>query len=206
MARDPSDRLKIPAVTSKPAIVWGLGTLVAVFAVSAYVYVTQPSNRWAVWAVVGLTALFVVFAATRRCWIETETGTVVWQRFWFSRTRVRLEDASEVEYLAVRNGTLQLALRSPESRRRRLLPLLMLTMYVERSQRPDVLAGLADQIEKWSHAQIYGRLPKELRAQAKHVAAGGGPHDSPLARYVKKDLTAGIAAGGAAGGGAGLFG
>jgi hypothetical protein len=206
MAHDSGDRLKIPAVTSSSAILWGVGTLIVLMGVLAYLSVTQPENRWTLWVILPLVTLFVVFAATRRCWIDTETGTVVWQRFWFSRTRVRLEDASEVEYLAVRNGTLQLALRSPESRRRRLVPLLMLTMYVERSQRPDVLVGLADQIEKWSHAQVYGRLPKELRAQAKHVAAGGGPHDSPLARYVKKDLTAGIAAGGAAGGGAGLFG
>jgi hypothetical protein len=206
VSHDSGDRLKIPAVTSKSAIVWCVGTLIVAMGVLAYLSVTQPENRWTLWVILPLVTLFVLFVATRRCWIETETGTVVWQRFWFSRTYLRLGEARTVEFVSVPNGSLSLGLRAPGVRMRRHLPVIVRTVYVDKSQAPEVLTALADQIQHWVPGQVHGRVPKELRAQAKHIASGGGLRDSPLNRLTQRGLDRGIGAGGAAGGGAGLFG
>lgn len=201
MVDETGPRLRIPPLTGRSAIAWCVGTVVAVVGILGYLYVTQPQNRWAVWVVGLLLVVFVVFLVSRRCWIETATGTVVWQRFWVSRTRLTLKDATAVEFVTNRGGSLSLGVRADRLRAQRHLPILNLTTYVEKSQPPEVLRGLADQLEQWSAVDAYGQVPNELRAQAKHVSSGGEPKDSPLAPRVSHSLSWGPAAGGAAGGG-----
>jgi hypothetical protein len=181
-----SGRLRLFIKTPLSAVAWLVGTLLSVLAAIAFLFVTQPENRWAVWVVLALIVLFVIFVSTGRRWIETSTGTVVWQRCWVLRSRVKLENATSFEFVSDPGVSLAVAIRSPESRRRRNIDVLLLTMYVKGSMAPELLNGFADQIERWSHAQAYGNLPKQLRAQAKHVNSGGEPDASPLARQLTR--------------------
>ena len=50
----------------------------------------------------------------------------------------------------------------------------------DRSQSPEFLRVLADQVERWSPER--GAVVKLLRAQADHVVAGGDVRESPVAR------------------------
>ena len=60
------------------------------------------------------------------------------------------------------------------------LPLVAVDLGGDRSQPPEFLRVLADQIERWAPER--GAVVKLLRAQADHVAAGGDVRESPVAR------------------------
>ena len=64
--------------------------------------------------------------------------------------------------------------------RRRTSPLVAVDLGGDRSQSPEFLHALADQIERWAPQR--GAVVKLLRAQADHVAAGGAVRESPVAR------------------------
>ncbi|HSE72482.1 MAG TPA: hypothetical protein VLA97_17070 [Nocardioidaceae bacterium] len=197
-------RLVVPRLTSRSAIGWFVGTMVVAAAVVGYLTATQPENRWTLWVIVPLFLLLVLAVLSQACWVDTGTGTVVWRRWW-RRSTLTLSRATGVELVTDRGGALLLSLRGPEQRSARYLPVLALTTYVEKSQPPQVLEGLAGQLERWSTAQVYGRVPRELRDQARWVASGGDPKDSPLAGRVGHGISRAAGAGGAVGGGSGLL-
>lgn len=191
-----ADRLEVRRLTSRSGKIWALGTLVAVLGVCGYVFATQPDNRWAVFVLLPLAALFVAFLLVRRTWVETSTGVVV-HRTLVSTARAPLADAGRIELVSNRGGVLLLRVGRRGSRST-YLPILALTDYVQASQPPAILTALAEQIETWAPEQ--SRTAGQLRRQAEHVAHGGTAADSPLASLVSHGVTTAAKGGGAAGG------
>ena len=60
------------------------------------------------------------------------------------------------------------------------VPLAAVDLGGDRSQSPEFLRILADQIEAWAPQR--GAVVKGLRAQADHLGSGGALRESPLAR------------------------
>ncbi|RZS90809.1 hypothetical protein EV189_0038 [Motilibacter rhizosphaerae] len=191
------DRFVLPPLTSRSWWRWITATLVAVVAVAAYVWATQPQDRWAVAAVAVLGAVLVLAVARRAAWVEVSTGTVVKRTLLRGRQRMPLAEAA-VEVRANGGGLATLDVSAGRGRTVRL-PLLALTQYVERSQEAAPLRTLADLVERWSGER--GRTAVDLmRRQADHVAAGGSATTSPLAPLARKNITGAVGAAGAAGG------
>lgn len=197
-----ADRLDVPRLTSRSGKLWAGATLVAVLAVCGYLFATQPQNRWAVFVLVPLAVLFVLWLVVRRTWVETTTGTVV-ERTIFSRREARFADAGKLDLITNRGGGLLLRV-GRQGRGAVLVPVLALTDYVEASQPPSVLRTLADQVEKWAPRQE--RVVSQLRRQAEHVEQGGSAKESPLAPLVSTSMTTAAKGGGAAGSGGSLLG
>lgn len=190
-------RLVIPRLTSRSGWWWSAGTLLAVLAMSAYFFLTQPQNRWAVLVVVPVAALLVAFVLLRRTWVETGTGVVVRVTLLGTR-KVSLGEADKLELANNRGGALLLRVRQRGRRGSVYLPVLLLTDYVRRSQSPAVLEALAEQLETWAPRRR--PVAGQLRRQADHLRTGGSAEDSPLAALVSHGVISAAKAGGAAGG------
>jgi hypothetical protein len=76
-------------------------------------------------------------------------------------------------------GQLMLEVRGAGRRASLHLPLVAVDLGGDRSQPPEVLRALAGQIEAWAPER--GSVARQLRAQADHLAGGGGVRESPLA-------------------------
>jgi hypothetical protein len=143
--------------------------------------ITQPlTNQVA--GVVGVAVLLVflgllVFRSTS---LDTERGLVVrticgvWDRpvAWAGASRVGIRNNNA--------GQALLEVRGEGRHTSTYLPLVAVDLGGDRSQPPEVLRMLADQIERWAPER--GAVVKQLRAQADHVAAGGTVRESPVAR------------------------
>jgi hypothetical protein len=77
-------------------------------------------------------------------------------------------------------GQALLEVRGEGRRTSTYLPLVAVDLGGDRSQPPEFLGILADQIERWAPER--GAVVKLLRAQADHMAAGGAVRESPVAR------------------------
>src|SRR4051794_22198138 len=192
-----SERVPVPRLTSRSALVWVVGTLVVLLAVMGFLAVSQP--QYAVPAVVvALLALVAgVGIASRRQWLEPGTGRFTVEWLWSMRRSVNLADASTVRLVDNRGGGLMLAV-GPRSGRPMMVPVLLLSDYVQESQPADLLRLLADQVDAF--APQPGKVPGRLRRQAEHVAAGGPAAESPLAGLVTHGVTRAAKGGGAASG------
>ncbi|MBO1752818.1 hypothetical protein J4G33_13475 [Actinotalea sp. BY-33] len=193
------ERLVLPRLTTRSALAWGIGTLVVLTAVLAYLGVTDPSTRpWIPWAV-GVVALVVVWVVVSRVTLDPGHGSVTWRRLPRS-TRVELAQATTVAITPSGPSAL-LTLRT--GRRGGSLMLVVVSDYVERSQSAEVLLALADALETHTSTRVRGSVPGELRKQAKHLTAGGSVKASPLAARTSTGLTRAAGGVGAAGGGLG---
>ncbi|MEO5654268.1 MAG: hypothetical protein ABIN79_07750 [Marmoricola sp.] len=192
-----SERLVIPRLSTRSSLLWSLGTLLAVLVVAAYVFASQPENRWAVLASLPVVGLLVAFVVVRSAWVETETGRVVTRTLLGSRTAA-IGDADTLQLITNRGGGLVLQVREKGSRRSTYLAILLLTDYVQRSQDPTILRALAAQVETWAPQRK--SVVKQLLRQAEHLEQGGSAEDSPLAALVTHGVTRAAKAGGAAGG------
>lgn len=192
-----SDRLPVPRLSSRSGLLWSLATLVAVLVGCAFVFVTQPQNRWAVLAFLPIAVVFVAFLLVRSTWVETATGTVV-QRTLLGSRRASLAAADQLQLTTNRGGGLLLQIRRRGSRQTVYLPVLALTDYVRRSQAPATLRALAGQIETFAPQRK--QVAKQLIRQAEHLEAGGSAGDSPLAALVTHGVSTAAKGGGAAGG------
>ena len=121
---------------------------------------------------------FVVFVVTRRIWLDPEHGRLVWEAAGVWRRSVALADASELQ-IRRSAGQALLQVRGKGRRTSSHLALVAVDMGGDRSQPPEVLRALADQIERWAPER--GAVVRMLRAQADHVAAGGAVRESPVA-------------------------
>lgn len=191
------ERLVIPRLTSRSGWWWSAGMLLALGAVVAYLFLTQPQNRWAVLVMAPVAVLLVTFVLLRRTWVETRTGVVSHSTLLGTR-KVALGEADKVELADNRGGALLLRVRRRGARRPVYLPVLLLTDHVRRSQSPDVLEALAEQVETWAPQRR--AVAGQLRRQADHLRTGGSAENSPLASLVSHGLTFAARAGGAAGG------
>lgn len=95
----------------------------------------------------------------------------------------RSAQARGVDLVSNGGGGILLRASPPDRRRRAQVAVLALTLYVERSQDPDLLRLLADTLDR--HGTNGGpAVARQLRAQAAHSDAGGDPRTSPLAALV----------------------
>lgn len=110
--------------------------------------------------------------------LDTATGTLTVPHWWAGWRRVPL--AGGVALLD--DGRQCLVLQIGDDTRARV-PILRLTGPVRRTQRPELLRALADQLDR--HAPAAGPVTDRLRAQAAYLAGGGRPLDSPLAGSIR---------------------
>ena len=185
------DRIKVPRLTSRSWVFWSTATAVGVVAIAVYYGITQPENRWLAAVILAATAITVLGVASSRAWIEPATGTVVRENFWRLRRRAPLRSAKSISLVNNRAGGLHLGIKH---RRTTYVPVLLLTDYVERSQSPEMLRVLADQID--THAPSAAPTAVLLRRQADFIAAGGAAPDSPLAAMTTRGALNAAKAGG----------
>jgi hypothetical protein len=196
--------VRIPALTTRSALRWCVGTAVASLAVVAFLWVTQPENRVYAATLVPALALFFVVLLWQSTWFDPEAGTVTRVRCRRWRRTVRLEPATGAALVPSGGGVLLLALR-PRDARRLFVPVLALTDYVEKSQAPELLRLLAGGLEQ--HRTGGARVVVDaLRKQAAHLEAGGDARTSPLAGAVTYGVVTAAKAGGAGAVGGSLLG
>ena len=88
---------------------------------------------------------------------------------------------AEAESVQVRSNNAGQALLQVEGARgSAYLPLVAVDVGGDRTQSPEFLTLLADEVERWAPQR--GAVVKQLRAQADHVASGGSVRESPIAR------------------------
>lgn len=153
---------------------------VAVPAVVGWAMLTQPAGNQVVAGLIAVAFLgFVVFVVTRRTWLEPDRGLLVRESAGVWRRSAALADAPELR-IRTSGGQALLQVRGQGRRTSSYAALVAVDMGGDRSQPPEVLRTLADQIERW--APHRGTVVTLLRAQADHVAAGGSVRESPIAR------------------------
>lgn len=186
----------VPRLTSRSSRRWVLGTAVLVVGLLGYLWVTEPANRWTAAVVLPLVALVALGALGSRRWVDPDAGTATWQGFFVLRTTVSVQQVSAVELVSNRGGGVLLALRT--GRRRRFLPVLALTPYIQAAQPAEVCRALAALTAACARP---GDVPARLREQAEAVAKGVPPERTPLARLATGWLGRLAGGSGAVGGG-----
>lgn len=177
------ERVRIRPLTSRLHLAWMVATGVAVLVIFTVVFITQPDNRVFVLVVGPLFALYVIALSWRSIWLEPAEGALLMVRWRVYHRRVPLGPGTQIALVPNRAGELLLGARPPSVRRRLYVPILALTVYVERSQDPAVLRLLADTLQR--HGTGGGpTVVRQLRAQAEYIEAGGHPRTSPLAASV----------------------
>lgn len=151
----------------------------AVPAVVVWALFTQPVGNQAAAILIGaLFVGFVVFVVTRRTWLDPDRGLVVREVAGVWRRSIGWADATELRVRRA-GGQALLQVRGEGQRRSTYVPLVAVDVGGDRSQPPEFLTALADQVERW--APHRGAVVKLLRAQAEHVATGGDVRESPVA-------------------------
>lgn len=186
----------VPRLTSRSGIAWLIGTLVVSLGALTYLGVTEP--RYAVGgAALGVVVILAGVAAfSGRQWLDPGEGTVTREWLWCRRRTIALIEARSVRLVNNRGGGLNLTIR-PSHGRTMLVPVLLLSDHVQRSQSPEILRLLADQVQR---SRSGGKVPDQLRRQAVHLEKGGTAQDSPLSGLVTHGVMTAAKAGGAAGG------
>lgn len=175
--------LRVPPLTTRSSLGWLIATGVGGLAVFIVSFATQPENRVFVVVIGPLLALYFVAITWTSTWLDPADGAILLVRYRRFRRRVPLGPGTQVDLVSNRGGGILLRISPPGRRRRAYVSLLLLTMYVERSQDPDLLRLLADTLER--HGTDGGpAVAQQLRAQAEHIDAGGHPRTSPLAALV----------------------
>ncbi len=177
-----TDRVAVPRLLSRSVTLWlsVAAAVIAVPAVVAWAWVTQPENRIPA-VVVGVLLLGGLgFLVLRRTWLDTREGLLVHEVLYLLRRRAAWADAEVVKFTPNRAGQVMLEVRGAGRRTSTYVPLAAVDLGGERSQSPEFLSTLADQIEAWAPQR--GAVVKGLRAQADHLGSGGPLRESPLAR------------------------
>lgn len=187
----------IPRLTSRSGTVWGLATVAAVVVAMGFLAVTQPEYDVPAAVLAVVAVLVVAVLASGGQTIDTATGAITSTRARVLKRSVDLADARTVALVDNRGGGLHLTVK-PRSGRAVLVPVLLLSDHVKRSQSPEILWLLADQVEQ--RCSGAGKVPEQLRRQAAHLDQGGTAEDSPFAALVTHGVMRAAKGGGAAGG------
>lgn len=195
-------RIDFRPMGARSALLWPLGSAVAVLVISGYGFVTDPENR--VFTLFGplLVGFFVFLVIRSKQWCEvTADDAVLVQRRAFKTVRVSLKDAREISLRGNGGGSAQLVARSAAGSTA-FGSLLMVSMYAEGYQRADVLEALIAGAER-NRGKGARETVELLRHQLEYVRAGGPVKTAPLA-VLTMDGTGIIGAAGAAGAAGGL--
>lgn len=200
MRGHPDAATPLPGLSTAWSRLWAIGTLVAVWGVVGWLFLTQPENRPFTVAAPLITVLALCLL-WRRKWLEG--SILVERRLGLFTTRLDLAQAVVVDVIGSGSGTAMLAVRPAGKRLRRFVGLQAHTAYVDTALPPEPLEALARAISG-AHATGAAEAARLLRAQAAHLRAGGSTDTAPLARFTGNPL--GVAgAVGAGGGTAGLI-
>lgn len=178
-----ADRVPVPRLLSRSGSMWFAVAVAAVGvpAVIAWALVTQPLANQVAAVVLGVVVLGVLLVlVSRRTWLDTSGGALVRSTAGLSGRGVAW---SEAEVLGIRSnnaGQALLEVRGAGRRTSAYVPLVAVDLGGDRSQSPEFLRTLADQLEQWAPRQ--GAVTKVLRAQAEYVSGGGSVRESPIAR------------------------
>ena len=174
-----ADRVEVPRLLSREASTWiALGVaVVGIVGVVGYLALDSTTRVPAI--IVGaLLLLFLGVLVSRRTWLDTGRGTVVREAARVLRREVPWADAAAVQ---VRSNNVGQALLQVKGRRgSAYIPLVAVDTGGDRTQSPEFLELLADQVERWAPER--GAVVKQLRSQAAHVTSGGSVRESPIAR------------------------
>ena len=178
-----AERIPVPRLVSRSATMWLSVTaaLVAAAGVLVWAVLTQPLlNQLCGLAAGVVLALLLGLLLGRRTTIDTDRGVVVRDVAGLLPRRVAWAEAERLRFTQNRAGTVLLEVRAAGDRTSVYLPLVAADLGGDRSQDPAVLRLLADQVEAWAPQRR--TVVDGLRAQADHLASGGGVRESPLAR------------------------
>lgn len=190
-------RMHFQRLTSKQGWCWLGGTLLIVTASLLWSIATGPVDVWGALFVPVMVAALVFVGVRQRQWVEQdESGPVLVERRTFGTRRVPLRTAKSVDIGSNGGGTLQISAADAKTSVR--APVLALTPYVQRSQRPELLSALVDALDG-VRAKGAAGIREQLVAQLAHVRRGGDAKSSPLAASAT-DRTGAVGAAGAAGG------
>lgn len=187
----------LPRLATRSSRAWVVGTGIALVVVLGGIVVAQPANApfaAGFLAVLGLVGGVLLSSRVR---LDDQAGTITRTRWLSRRRRVELAGATDVRLVDNRGGGLNLTVRSPQGTV--LVPVLVLSAYVEASQPPDLLRRLADLMER--DVPRARDVATALRAQATHLERGGDAATSPMAALTTRGAASAAAGGGAAGGG-----
>ena len=178
-----AERIAVPRLLSNSRSMWisGIAAALAIPALVVWALLTQPMENQVAAVVVGAILLaFFVILIFRTTSLDTERGLVVRTVCGTWKRSVAWADASVVRIRDNNAGQALLEVRGRGRRTSAYLPLVAVDLGGDRSQSPEFLRVLADQVERWSPER--GAVVKLLRAQADHVDAGGDVRESPVAR------------------------
>ena len=155
----------------------GVVTVLGVVAVTGYFALDSATRVPAILVGILLLGFFAVLLS-RRTWIDTAHGQVVRETARVYRRAVPWAEVRAVQVKSNNGG--QALLQVQGSGGSAWIPLVAVDLGGDRSQPPEFLELLADEIERWAPER--GAVVKQLRAQAAHVASGGDVRESPIAR------------------------
>lgn len=175
------DAVAFPAIGSRRDKTWMYASWAVIGSPFLY-YLTQPEHRTAALVLIPVvvTVMFVILGGS--LWIEPAAGNVVVIRWGWQRRCYPLRADTRVEIVPSPLLAQQLLrVRVPERRTTFHVVLLALAMEDGRSMSPEHLRLIAGTLD--AHCPTAAPdVVALLRAQAEHIAGGGSPGDSPLAR------------------------
>jgi hypothetical protein len=179
MAERMAERVPVPRLVSREASMWVAGGVAVLGVVAVSVYFALDSATRVPAIVVGaLLLLGLGILLSRRTWLDTVNGRVVRETARVYRREVPWAEARTVGVRS--NNAGQALLQVQGGRGSAWIPLVAVDVGGDRTQKPEFLELLADEVERWAPER--GAVVKQLRAQAAHVVAGGAVRDSPIAR------------------------
>lgn len=179
----PADRVRVPRLLSRSASMWlSVGAaVVAAVGVVVWALLTQPLvNQVSGVLVFGFLASVLGFLIGRRTWLDPASGVVGRDVCGLFPRTTSWAGAQRVQVGSNRGGQALLEVRGVGRRTSVYLPLVAVDPGGDRSQQPDFLRLLADQVETWAPQRR--AVVAALRAQADHLASGGSVRESPVAR------------------------
>lgn len=173
-----ADQVPVPRLLSRSPSMWvSMGVaVVGLLAVVGYYSLDDATRVPAI--VVGVLLLgFLGVLLSRRTWVDTDNGGVVRETARVYRREVPWAEARTVQVRSNNGGQALLQVQGRGGSA--YIPLVAVDLGGDRTQQPQFLETLADEIERWAPERA--AVVKQLRAQAAHVAAGGAVRESPIA-------------------------
>lgn len=175
------DQIPIPRLLSRSPSMWlsGIAGIVGVVGVVVWGLLTQTgTNRVMAALLAVLVPVLLVAVVWNRTWVDTRDGTVSRNIAGVLTRTVPWGEGSLVDLERNRAGQLHLRVKGDAGTIR--VTVVAVDLGGDRTMAPPQLRLLADEVARWAPDRT--RVAEALRAQADHVAAGGGVRESPLAQ------------------------
>lgn len=157
---------------------WVLVSVGSVLGTEGWMFVTDPSTR--PWVVAMLAGSPVLFASLLNLdtWLDTAGGRLRHRRAWLVHWQVRWAEATVLRFRSNHLGMVVLQVRGA-GWRSIFVPVVADDMRGPRSPPTLLLRLLADEVRRWA-PERHHHVAAQLDAQADHLDEGGSVRDSPL--------------------------